>query len=137
MSWIFFALAGLAGGLLGGMGMGGGTLLIPILTLFLDLPQRQAQLANLIAFVPMAAVALIIHIKAGMVDKKRLLYVIIPALITAPLTSILAQNMQNAHLKQAFGAFLIVLGLAQASVLIYQFILRRRQQKPLQPLRQR
>ena len=34
MRFIVYMFAGLAGGILGGMGMGGGTVLIPILTIF-------------------------------------------------------------------------------------------------------
>ena len=34
MEYLFFAIAGIVGGVFGGMGMGGGTLLIPILTIF-------------------------------------------------------------------------------------------------------
>ena len=34
MRFLVYLLAGLAGGILGGMGMGGGTVLIPILTMF-------------------------------------------------------------------------------------------------------
>ena len=36
---VLFIVFGIIGGLLGGMGMGGGTLLIPLLTLGLDVPQ--------------------------------------------------------------------------------------------------
>ena len=39
----WYILAGVCGGIIGGMGMGGGTLLIPILTLFLGIDQRSAQ----------------------------------------------------------------------------------------------
>ena len=43
---VLFIVFGIIGGLLGGMGMGGGTLLIPLLTLGLDVPQQTAQLLN-------------------------------------------------------------------------------------------
>lgn len=45
------------------MGMGGGTLLIPALTLLMGIPQRQAQGVNMLSFLPAAAVALYIHKK--------------------------------------------------------------------------
>ena len=60
-------LAGVIGGIVGGMGMGGGTLTIPILTIFLSYEQLQAQGINLIAFLPMSVVALIIHAKNHLV----------------------------------------------------------------------
>ena len=47
-------LAGAIGGIIGGMGMGGGTLLIPLLTIFLGISQKLAQAYNLISFLIMA-----------------------------------------------------------------------------------
>ena len=55
------------GGLIGGMGMGGGTLLIPLLTLCAGVEQHLAQAINLIAFVPMSIIAVCIHKKNGYV----------------------------------------------------------------------
>ena len=52
MQIFLLILAGIVGGIIGGMGMGGGTLLIPILTIFLDVPQKNAQAINLVAFIP-------------------------------------------------------------------------------------
>ena len=54
--WEIFA--GLLGGIIGGMGMGGGTLTIPILTIFLSFQQLRAQGVNLVAFLPMAIIAI-------------------------------------------------------------------------------
>ena len=72
---VLFIVFGIIGGLLGGMGMGGGTLLIPLLTLGLDVPQQTAQLLNLLTFIPMSAFALIVHAKNGYVAKKRICFV--------------------------------------------------------------
>ena len=58
MSFILFLIAGFFAGLLGGMGMGGGTILIPALTVLLGVEQHVAQATNLIAFLPMAAFTL-------------------------------------------------------------------------------
>ena len=67
MKILFRIIAGLIGGTVGGMGMGGGTLLIPILTIFLSFAQLQAQGINLIAFIPMSIVAIIVHSKNHLV----------------------------------------------------------------------
>ena len=63
-------LVGVLGGIVGGMGMGGGTLTIPLLTIFLHYQQLRAQGINLIAFLPMSVIALIIHIKNHLVAFK-------------------------------------------------------------------
>ena len=66
MSFYLLVLCGFAGGVLGGMGMGGGTALIPLLTIFLGLPQTVAQGINLISFLPMSLLALSVHFKNGL-----------------------------------------------------------------------
>ena len=63
MQIFLLILAGIVGGIIGGMGMGGGTLLIPILTIFLDVEQKNAQAINLVAFIPMAIIVTVINIK--------------------------------------------------------------------------
>ena len=75
---IIFAVVGIVGGVIGGMGMGGGTLLIPLLTIFSGVEQHMAQAINLIAFIPTAIVALIVHIRNKLVEKKHILIVAIP-----------------------------------------------------------
>jgi len=107
---VWLILAGLAGGIIGGMGMGGGTLLIPILTVALSVPQKTAQAINLIAFIPMAIVALIIHFKNKLVDLKDILYIVIPAIATAILSALLAHNTGSELLRKLFGTFLIIIG---------------------------
>ena len=42
MSFLWLVIAGFVSGVIGGMGMGGGTLLIPILTIFLAFEQKNA-----------------------------------------------------------------------------------------------
>lgn len=109
---ILYIIFGIIGGLLGGMGMGGGTLLIPLLTIGLSVPQQTAQFINLVAFIPMSALALIVHIRNGYVVKKRIFYVIVPALVFAVAGSFIATVVSASILKKAFGGFLILLGAA-------------------------
>ena len=78
MKIFLYVISGVAGGVIGGMGMGGGTLLIPLLTVLCGLSQHYAQSVNLIVFVPMSIVAIIIHAKNGLINKS-CLYVSIPA----------------------------------------------------------
>ena len=46
LSLVLSVVFGLISGVFGGLGMGGGTLLIPLLTIFLDYPQKLAQGIN-------------------------------------------------------------------------------------------
>ncbi|MGN0771323.1 MAG: TSUP family transporter [Christensenellales bacterium] len=110
MQYLWYIIAGLIGGIIGGMGMGGGTLLIPILTIFLKVEQVSAQLTNLISFLPMSIVAVIIHAKNKKIDFKAMLWVTIPALITACAGAYLAPLVKGDVLGRCFGGFLTILG---------------------------
>lgn len=110
---LLFALVGLIGGVLGGMGMGGGTLLIPLLSIFLSVTQHSAQGINLISFIPMAIVALILHFKNKLVETKGLLFIILPAVLTAAGGSFLSSGLDGEILKRVFGGFLIALAFVQ------------------------
>lgn len=107
---VLYAFFGLLGGVLGGMGMGGGTLTIPLLTIFADLSQHSAQAYNLISFVPTAIVALVIHTKQKLVKWKKIWWIITPAVFSAVMGALLALSVEVSILKTVFGIFLIVLG---------------------------
>ena len=111
MSFYLFFLCGVLGGVLGGMGMGGGTALIPLLTLFLGVPQAAAQGVNLISFFPMAALALSVHTKNGLLKKERLLFLVLPALVLSAAAALLAAHLPALLLRRAFGSFLVALSL--------------------------
>lgn len=104
--------AGIIGGIIGGMGMGGGTLLIPILTIFLNVPQKQAQAINLVAFIPMAIIVTVINIKRKGIDYKSVLLVAAPALVTSIASALLVKRMSSKALGVGFAVFLIALGVA-------------------------
>ena len=111
--WIWYAIVGVFGGLLGGMGMGGGTLLIPALTVLLSVPQHTAQAVNLIAFVPMSAVALIVHCKKGLIDKKCAVKPTLSAAVFCVLGALVARSVSPKTLARFFGGFLVILSIFQ------------------------
>ena len=106
-------IAGVAGGVLGGMGMGGGTLLIPALTALFGIEQQFSQTINLVAFIPMAVVALVLHVKNGLIETKGMPLLAVFALIFSVGASILEKFIGASFQKKAFGIFLIVLALFQ------------------------
>lgn len=107
---IKYIIIGIFGGVLGGMGMGGGTLLIPLLTLFGKVNQHTAQAINLTAFIPMAIVALIMHHKKKLIHYKGVLWIIIPAAALSVLGALTASSLRGELLGRLFGAFLALLG---------------------------
>ena len=58
---MLYTLIGFLGGIIGGMGMGGGTILIPMLILLCNVDPKIAQSINLLSSIPMSLVALFIH----------------------------------------------------------------------------
>ena len=95
------------------MGIGGGAILIPFLTLILNMPQKQAQVINLIYFIPTAVTALIGHIKNKRIEKTFLPYMITFGLAGAAVGSFAALRLSNAILKKFFGIFLVFMGIRE------------------------
>ena len=126
MSFLWLVIAGFVSGVIGGMGMGGGTLLIPILTIFLAFEQKNAQAINLFVFIPMALVSLIIHIKNKLVDFKVGIPIICTGVIFSVLGSTLADGIENNVLKKIFGVFLLIVGIDQAISTIINIVKSKR-----------
>lgn len=97
--------------MLGGMGMGGGTILIPALTIIFGVEQHVAQATNLIAFLPMALFTLSIHKKNGLLKTEGLSFIVIPALLTSVAAGFVATLLPSVILKKLFGAFLVALSI--------------------------
>ena len=110
---VLLIVFGIFGGVLGGMGMGGGTLLIPLLTLGLDISQHTAQAINLIAFLPMSIVAIAIHSKNKLINFKIAIPIVVAGIISSVFASIFANKVQSQNLSIWFGIFLIVVGALQ------------------------
>lgn len=113
MYYFWLSLFGVVSGILGGLGMGGGTLLIPLLTIFLNINQLQSQGINLIAFIPMSIVALIIHAKNKLINFKICIPIILSGILFSILGAFLANKVNTLTLKKLFGIFLVALGLFQ------------------------
>ncbi len=117
MSFFVVIIVSIVGGIAGGMGMGGGTLLIPLLTVFSSVSQHLAQSMNLLAFIPMSVIAVILHIKNKLIKFPYLL-LSIPALLSSVVGSLLAYGMNADVLSKGFGIFLTVLGIINLFVII-------------------
>lgn len=107
MSFYLYLLLGFLGGVPAGMGMGGGTVTIPLLVLVGGVEQKIAQCANLFSFLPMSAAALKTHADNGLIKTKGILWIIVPALALSFLGAWLAASLSSDLLKKSFGAFLI------------------------------
>ncbi len=124
MNVVLLIVFGFLSGVIGGMGMGGGTVLVPLLS-FLDIPQKTIQGINLISFLPMCAVALIFHAKNKLVKPAHLGWVIVPATLCAVGGAFSAGVADNKVLKICFALFLVAVGVWQLTVAV-KFILKQK-----------
>ena len=106
-------IGGLVGGLIGGMGMGGGTLLIPILTLLAGFGQLEAQGINRISFIPMSIVALVLHFKNKLVKFKETYPLALIGAGVSLISALIAVHINATALKKIFAIFLLVIGIWQ------------------------
>ena len=113
MLYFFYVLAGFVSGIFGGLGMGGGTLLIPILTIFLGFDQKLSQGINLLSFLVMAIVSILIHFKNGYISTKHIFWIIPFGVIFSVFGAILMSFLSSRILKIVFGVFLCVLAVVE------------------------
>ena len=107
MKFYIYLILGFLGGIPAGMGMGGGTVTIPLLVIFGGVEQRIAACANLFSFLPMSGFALKTHAENGLLQTGGMAWVILPALLASALGSLLAAALPSEVLRRGFGVFLI------------------------------
>ena len=122
MNFVWFLLIAILSGLFAGMGMGGGTFLIPLITLLMNVEQEVAQCINLLVFIPMAVVDIIIYSKKKYIDYKNWWIISVPAVIISTLGALVAFRLPGNVLKIIFGSFISLIGIVQIVVLIVKFI---------------
>ena len=107
---MFYIIIGFFAGIIGGMGMGGGTILIPALIMFAKIDPKIAQSINLLSSIPMAIFALLIHIKNKNVVFKLVIPIALFGVVGAACGAFLANYLSSEILKKAFGVFLFLVG---------------------------
>ena len=113
---------GIIAGIIGGLGMGGGTILILLLTMFLNIEQNVAQGSNVVFFIPMAITAIIIYIKNKNINFKVAIPICIWGLVGTIVGSILSTKLEIGILRKCFGIFLIITAIYQAYSLYKRYI---------------
>lgn len=106
---------GALAGVVSGMGMGGGAVLIPLLTLVAGAAQKEAQAVNLLAYLPAAAVALYVHYKNGRVNFQSAKHMLILGFPGAIAGVLLALWLPSEWLRRVFGVFLCLLSALSAT----------------------
>lgn len=136
MQIFLLILFGFLSGIIGGMGMGGGTLLVPLLS-FLDMEQKTIQATNLVSFIPMCCIALSVHAHNKLIKTDNVWWIIVPAVLSAVGGALTAGITDNKILRYCFAAFLIAVGVWQL-VIAVRFEVKRKRGKnlpvPLSPM---
>ena len=101
---MFLTILGFFSGIIGGMGMGGGTILIPALILFAHIDP------NLLSSIPMTIFALIIHIKNKNVVFSLVIPIALFGILGAICGSFVANYLSSETLRKVFGVFLLIVG---------------------------
>jgi uncharacterized membrane protein YfcA len=97
-----------AGGFSGLFGIGGGIIVIPALVYLLGYTQHEAQGTSLgLLLPPVGILAVINYYKAGMVDLKAVILMVVTFLIGSYVTSKLVVNIPDLVLKKIFAVFLL------------------------------
>lgn len=110
--WLLPFLLALGTGTLSAWGVGGGTLLLVCMTLFLGVEHRLAQTINLLFFLPAAAAGLMFHVKTDYLDRQAWRQTAPMGLLGALAGSALAAMVDVSILEKPFGIFLLGSGAA-------------------------
>jgi hypothetical protein len=106
---------GLVGGFLSGLlGIGGGTVMVPLLVLLGGLSQRESHATSLAAMIVIVAAALVVYGGAGRVDLPAALALVLGSLVGARRGADLMSGAPERVLRVSFGVFLLVAGVLLA-----------------------
>ena len=110
--WLWGSAAGLLCGVISGFGIGGGTLLLLVMTLLLGVEPRTAQGINLLYFLPTAGMGLLYHRKNGLLDRELLRRTVPWGLLAAAGGALLASIIDVTLLRRIFGIYLLAAGVS-------------------------
>lgn len=117
---------GIISGIVTGLGMGGGTILILLLSLFMNLEQHIAQATNLVFFVPTALSAIIINAKQKNIDYKLAGIVIVFGIIGAVIGAIISESISSYNLRKYFAIFIMIIAFYEIYKLYKEYRIRKK-----------
>lgn len=110
MNMFIMSAVGFFSGVCASLGIGGGFVLLLYLTAVAGMPQREAQLINLLFFLPIAIIALIIHLKNQLIEKKLILPAILGGIGGVLLGVWIASALSNEWIAKTFAIFIFIIG---------------------------
>lgn len=110
--WIIACAVGFGTGIVSAFGIGGGTLLLLVMTLFLGVEGPVARCINLLYFLPTALGSLYYHRKNGYLDKTAIRAAIPVGVALAVAGAVVAAYIDTGLLRKAFGLYLLWAGVS-------------------------
>ena len=117
---------GILSGIVSGTGMGGGTILILVLSNFWGLEQHIAQACNIIFFIPTSIIAIIVSTRQKLINYKIGITVALLGIIGAIIGAKIASIVDSQNLKKLFGVFLGIIAIYEISCFFNEYISKRK-----------
>ena len=121
---IVIILFGIIAGIVTGLGMGGGSILILLLSVFSGLDQHIAQATNLVFFIPTSIVAIYTNLKYKNVDLKLASIISIFGVLGAIMGAIISSN--SSLLKKFFAVFILIIAIYETYRLFREYKIKRK-----------
>lgn len=107
--FLLYIAGGLSAGLLNGLfGSGGGTLIVPFMTEFLDVEERKSHATAILIIFTFTLISLIFYGINGILDYKLALYTSLGGVIGGFLGAKLLSKLSNRFIRKIFGFFMII-----------------------------
>ncbi|HEV2757502.1 MAG TPA: sulfite exporter TauE/SafE family protein [Actinomycetota bacterium] len=111
-----FVAVGFAAGVGSGLlGVGGGTVMVPLLVAVAAFSQHRAHATSLAAIVPIASVAVVVFAAEGVVEYDTAALLALGSVAGAPLGARMMAAVGERSLEAAFGVFLVAVGIAMVA----------------------
>lgn len=123
---IVIILFGIIAGIVTGLGMGGGSILILLLSVFSGLDQHIAQATNLVFFIPTSIVAIYTNLKYKNVDLKLASIISIFGVLGAIMGAIISSNIDSSLLKKFFASFILIIAIYETYRLFREYKIKRK-----------
>ncbi|MBT5925884.1 MAG: sulfite exporter TauE/SafE family protein [Verrucomicrobia bacterium] len=114
MQYLIFSVTGAISGVISGLfGVGGGIIIVPALTYFLNVPIKTAIGSSLAIIIPTALMGAGKHIHQGNIDWKIVLSVAPMAVVGGYAGAWLTQHLEPAHIRKGFAVLMVYVGIQQ------------------------
>lgn len=107
--WLKIIGVGITAGLINGLfGAGGGTIIVPALTLLFGVPQHKAHATAISVILPFAMISSAIYYRSGVTDLETTLWITLGGVVGSYFGSKTLTRFSPHYLRVIFGIFMII-----------------------------